>query len=226
MQEVFVKRYLTSHFHAPNVLAIVAVILIAGVASAGAAQKPPRGGLPVRVTGALPSKKFEATNPTVSNTNDGVEFGPYANGGTSGGSLCTSRLSGKPLSAVKHLAYEARYTSDGDTGGVGAPYLRVFLENDAHDAIFSPNTQPSDPDTQEGPFHTWVATAGVWRYDDDGGAGGQYGLSGAPFSQVVNDHGTDVISSICVTTGFSAGTNLNALLRSFELNSKKFEFGL
>jgi hypothetical protein len=182
--------------------------------------------IPVRVTGALPSNGFSATNGTVSNTPDGVTFGPYADGGAAGGSICTTTLNGKPLSAVQHLAYEARYTADTDTGGVGVPYLRIFLENDQHDAIFSPNTQPPDPDIAEGPFHTWVATAGLWRYDDDGGSGGEYGFNGAPFSQVVSDHGTEKISSICISTGFSAGTNLSALLRSWELNATDYAFGL
>jgi hypothetical protein len=126
---------------------------------------------------------------------------------------------------VDHLAYEARYTANGDTGGVGVPYLRIFLEGD-HDAIFSPNTQPPDSDVGEGPFHTWVATAGLWRYDDDAGSGGQYGVNGAPFSTVVSDHGTEQITDICITTGFTAGTNLNALLRSWELNAKDYGFGL
>lgn len=182
--------------------------------------------IPIRVTGALPSNGFAATNPTVSNTPDGVKFGPYADGGGAGGSICVNTLNGKPLSAVQHLAYEARYTADNDTGGVGVPYLRIFLENDQHDMIFSPNTQPPDADFAEGPFHTWVATAGVWRYDDDGGSGGQYGFNGAPFSTVVADHGTEQISKICISAGFSAGTNLSALLRAWELNATDYAFGL
>ena len=172
------------------------------------------------------------TNSTVSLTPDGVEFGPYADGGVDGGSLRYDGLNGQPLSAVESLVYVARYTSIMDTGGVGVPYPRVFLEpnpadpnNNPHRAIFSPNTQPPDADTAEGPFHTWVATSGLWRYDDDGGSGGQYGLIGAPFTQVVGDHGSEIISGILVTTGNSAGTNLNALLRSFEVNGQEFAFG-
>jgi hypothetical protein len=167
---------------------------------------------------------FSATNGSCSLTPDGVECGPYANGGSAGGSLLYTGLNGQPLSAVRSLAYFARYTSDGDTGGVGVPYLRIFLQGDAHDAIFSPNTQPPDPDTAEGPFHTWVATSGLWRYDDDAGAGGQYGVTGAPFSQVVTDHGSEVISGIYISTGFTAGTNLNSLTRVFEVNGQEFEF--
>ena len=155
-----------------------------------------------------------------SNTPDGVEFGPYANGGAEGGSICTSVLNGHPLSDVKHLAYVARYVATNDTGGVGVPYLRIFLEDDAHDAIFSPNTQAPDPDIEEGPFHTWVATAGSWRYDDDGGAGPD-----SPFAEIQGDHAAEVISGICITVGFSAGTNLAGLLRSWEINATDYAFG-
>ena len=66
----------------------------------------------------------------------------------------------------------------------------------------------------------------MWRYGDDAGAGGQYGLNGAPFSQVKADHGTEVISALCITTDFSAGTNLSALMRTWEINSKDYAFGL
>ena len=181
--------------------------------------------LAIRVTGGLPTQKFSASNPTVKNTPDGVKFGPYADGGAASGSVCTSSMNGQPLSDVKHLAFEARYTSDTATGGVGVPYLRIFLVSNTHDAIFSPNTQPPDPDTAQGPFHTWVGTAGLWRYDDDGGSGGQYGLNGAPFGIVKSDHGTEKISKICISTGNSAGTNLSALLRTWEINSKDYAFG-
>ena len=98
-------------------------------------------------------------------------------------------------------------------------------ENDTHDAIFSPNTQPPDSDIGEGPFHTWVATAALWRYDDDAGAGGQYGVNGAPFVAVKADHDTEEISSICISVGFTAGTNLNGLLRTWEINKTDYAFG-
>ena len=240
--------------HSRTVIAIAAIILIGGMASAGAAAlinggdvkngsltgKDVKNGslsktdlkaalknaIPTRVTQALPSNGFRAKNSKVKNTKDGVKFGPYTNGGADGGSLCTNSLDGQPLSNVKHLAFEARYTATGDTGGVGVPYLRIFLENGAHDAIFSPNTQPPDPDTAEGPFHIWVATAGVWRYDDDSGAGGQYGVNGAPFGTVKQDHGTETISDLCISTGNTAGADLTALLRLWEINSKDYAFGL
>ena len=85
--------------------------------------------IPIRVTADLPTNGFSGDHTTpVENTADGVTFGPYANGGGDFGSLCTSVLDGHPLSDVTHLAFIARYTAEGDTGGVGVPYLRVFLE--------------------------------------------------------------------------------------------------
>jgi hypothetical protein len=167
---------------------------------------------------------FDATNGSCSLTPDGFECGPYADGGAAGGSMFYSGLNGQPLSDVESLSFLGRYTSQGDTGGVGVPYLRIFLESDDHDAIFSPNTQPPDPDVAEGPFHTWVATSGLWRYDDDAGAGGEYGLNGAPFSTVVGDHGDEIISGIYISTGFTNGTNLESLIRTFEVNGHEFEF--
>jgi hypothetical protein len=175
--------------------------------------------LPIRVTGGLPTQGFSGTT-LVKNSPDGVKFGPYADGGAAGGSICTNSMNGQPFSDVKHLAYVARYTSDTATGGVGVPYLRVFLVNDTHDAIFSPNTQLPDPDTAQGPFHTWVATAGSWRYDDDPGAGPD-----SPFNTIKQAHADEKISGICISVGFSAGTNLSALLRTWEVNKKDYAFG-
>ena len=162
----------------------------------GDLAKDVQNALAIRVTGGLPAQGFRASNPTVKNSPDGVKFGPYANGGTDGGSICTNSMNGQPFSDVKHLAFEARYTADNNTGGVGAPYLRIFLENDTHDAIFSPNTQSPDPDIAQGPFHTWVATAGSWRYDDDAGAGPD-----SPFSTIKQAHANEKISNICISVG-------------------------
>jgi hypothetical protein len=169
----------------------------------------------------------DASNTTVAQNADGVAFGPYADGGLAGGSVEYTGLNGQPLSAVQSLAYLMRYTADNDTGGVGVPYLRIFLEDDTHDAIFSPNTQPPNPDVSQGPFHTWVATSGVWRYDDDGGSGGPgtYGVNGAPFSTLQDDHGTETISGIYISVGDSAGTNLAALLREWQINETTYSFG-
>jgi len=186
----------------------------------GDLQKAVQQVLANRVTGALPTKGFKATGSGVQNSADGVLFGPYANGGTDGGSICTTSMNGQPFSDVKHLAFEARYVADTATGGVGVPYLRVFLNNNNDDAIFSPNTQSPDPDDSQGPFHTWVATAGSWRYDDDSGIG-----SDSPFDTIQSAHANEKISKICISLGNTAGTNLSGLLRTWEVNNKDYSFG-
>ena len=162
---------------------------------------------------------WRATNPSVSLTTDGVEFGPYADGGAAGGSVWYDGLNGQPLSAVTSFSYYMRYVSSLDTGGVGVPYLRIYTNADANDAIFSPNTQSPDSDVAEGPFHEWVATSGSWRYDDDPGNGPDI-----PFADLITAHGTDVISGIYISTGFTTGTNLAALLRWVEINGQRFAF--
>ena len=96
----------------------------------GDLKKAVQNALAIRVTGDLPTNGFNRHG-TVSNSPDGVEFGPYADGGAASGSICTSSMNGQPFSDVEHLAFEARYTADNNTGGVGVPYLRVFLENNA-----------------------------------------------------------------------------------------------
>jgi hypothetical protein len=58
------------------------------------------------------------------------------------------------------------------------------------------------------------------------GGPGTYGVNGAPFSTVVADHGCETIRKIVVSTGFTAGTNLAALLRGLDVNGTKFTFGL
>lgn len=162
---------------------------------------------------------FTHSNPSVTMTPDGVNFGPYADGGNEGGSIVFNGLNGASLNAVKNLVYYARYTATGTTGGVGVPYLRVFLAND-HDAIFSPNTQAPDPDTAEGPFHEWVATSGSWRYDDDAGTGPD-----ESFADLITDHGSESITGIGISTGFSSGEDLQALLRWWQINGTTYTFG-
>jgi hypothetical protein len=166
---------------------------------------------------------WSSTGTLVSMTPDGVAFGPYADGGAASGSLNYSGLNGMTLADVENLVYYARYTASNDTGGVGVPYLRIFLLDEglnSHRAIFSPNTQAPDPDVAEGPFHEWVATSGSWRYDDDAG-----NFPDISFAELLADHGTETITGLRITTGFTAGTSLSALLRWLEVNGQTFSFG-
>jgi hypothetical protein len=147
-----------------------------------------------------------------------AEFGPYANGGAAGGSVLYRGLNGMRLGDIVDLVYTAKFSSDVDTGGEGAPYLRVFLEG-PHDVIFSPNTQPV-PSVAEDVFHQWDVTEGTVRYDDDTGVGPD-----SPWQVIAANHADEVISGIFVTVGFSAGTNLTGCLRTLGVNESVFLLG-
>jgi hypothetical protein len=166
------------------------------------------------------AKKFEATNASVSLTPDGVEMGPYADGAAQGGSIYFSGLNGQKLSAVKSLSYYLRTTAT--SNGDATPYLRIFLNNDNDDVIFSANTQSPDADTDEGEFNEYVATSGSVRYDDDPGNNPS---AEAPFSTIQAAHANDTISGIYITGGFGgASTDVNVLLRWLEINGIKYAF--
>jgi hypothetical protein len=186
----------------------------------GSGAQGPQGekGEPATTTVDL-SGAWSATNSTVIATPNGVAFGPYADGGSGHGSVCYDGLNGMTLGDVESLSFYARYVADTDTGGVGVPYLRIFLNDDASDMIFSANTQTPNPDIAQGPFHEWVTTAGSWRYQDDIGDGPD-----SPFATLQAAHAGDVISNVCISTGFTSGTNLAALLRWAEVNGQTFTF--
>ena len=163
------------------------------------------------------SGDFQGTNPSVASTNDGVHFGPYADGGATGGSLYYSGFNGRTLGEISALSYVARYNTDNDTP-VGAPYLRIFLNDDADDVIFSPNTQPA-PQTDENVDNAYDVVGGTARYDDDPGNNPD-----EPWATIQTAHASEVISGIYVSAGFSAGLNLSVLLTHLGVNADDFCF--
>ena len=186
--------------------------------------------------GTLPHG-FNVTSNLVGLTTNGVEFGPFANGGSQAGSLRYTGMNGVKLSDIENLTYTAKWNSN-EQIDVGVPYLRVFV--DGKSIIFSPNTQPNK-DTAPGQFHTWDVTSGVVRYDDDCGDGfldststdgsgctgtgtPGYGVNGADWDQIVADHGEERISRIVVSSGYSYGTNLTAMLSGLTVNNQAFDF--
>lgn len=198
----------------------------AGPAGPQGPQGPP--GLPsvtyTRVTAF--GGDFEPTNSSVSMIADCAEFGPYVDGGATGGSVFYGGLNGETLGDIVNLVYTASFSSDTDTAGVGAPYLRVFTDNgtpgdpnDDHSVIFSPNTQPF-PLVAENVLHRWDVSEGTVRYDDDAGTGPD-----SPWEVIVAEHADEIISGIFVTVGFSAGTNLTGCLRTLSVNENVFLLG-
>ena len=72
-------------------------------------------------------------------------------------------------------------------------------------------------------FNTYEVTTGDVRYDDDSCDG--VAPDQQAWAAVVAAHGSEVVSGIYVTTGFTGGDTLSALLRSIKVNGTEFVFG-
>jgi len=164
---------------------------------------------------------FSGTNATVATSLDGVQFGPYPDGGTWGGSVLYTGANGLTLGDIDQLSYVIEHSSQNDSP-IAAPYLRIFLEGDAHDVIFDP-TQCRAVVPPEDQFNTFEVTTGDVRYDDDSCDG--VPPDQQPWATVKAAHGTEVISGITVTAGFAGGIPLAAILRSLSVNGHAFTFG-
>jgi len=154
----------------------------------------------------------------VATTLDGVQFGPYADGGNTGGSVRYDGADGMTLGNISELAYKIMHSTS-DDNAISAPYLRIFLNNDTHDVIFDP-TQCATTVPPEDVFQTFEVTTGSVRYDDDSCTGSQQ-----PWATVKAAHSSEVISGIYVTAGFAGGADLSAILRSLSVNGHEFTFG-
>ena len=184
----------------------------------GPAGPPGPAGTPARAMLRL-TGDFAGTNASVATSLDGVTFGPYSNGGAWGGSVVYHGADGLTLAQLTQLSYTIDHSSANDSP-IAAPYLRIFLDNDSHDVIFDP-TKCATTVPPEDQFNTFEVTTGAVRYDDDpcGGSGQQ------PWATVVAAHGSQVVSGIYVTTGFTGGADLTAILRSLSVNGHAFVFG-
>src|SRR5262249_19594362 len=152
---------------------------------------------------------------------DGVQFGPYPNGGTTGGSVIYTGANGLTLAQITQLSFTVMHSS-ADGNPIASPYLRIFLNGNTHDVIFDP-TQCATTVPTESVFHTSEVPTGNVRYDDDACSGAPPGQQ--PWATVVAAHGSEVVSGIRVTTGFTGGNTLAAILRSLKVNGTAFVFG-
>ena len=167
------------------------------------------------------SGDFAGTNATVATTLDGVQFGPYSNGGAWAGSVRYNGANGLTLSQISQLSYTVKHSS-ADDNTIGSPYLRIFLDGDSHDVIFDATKCATVVPTED-TFHTHEVTTGDVRYDDDGCDG--VAPDQQAWATVVAAHGSQVVSGIYVTTGWTGGNMLTAILRSLKVNGTEFVFG-
>jgi len=164
---------------------------------------------------------FAGTNASVATSLDGVQFGPYADGGTAGGSVLYNGANGQTLASITQLSYTIMHSS-ADDSSISTPYLRIFLEGDSHDVIFDA-TECATTVPAEDTFTTYQVVGSDVRYDDDSCDG--VPPDQQPWATVVAAHGTEVISGIYVTTGFAGGASLSAILRTLTVNGTSFTFG-
>jgi collagen triple helix repeat protein len=175
------------------------------------------------------SGDFSQTNASVATSLDGVQFGPYSDGGAWGGSVRYDGADGLTLSQITQLSYKVMYSAANDAPK-GEAYLRIFLNNDNDDVIFDA-TQCATVVPDKNVFTTFEVVGSNVRYDDDSCDGaGDHNYPGSPpgqqtWASVLAHHGSETISGIYVTTGFTGGTDLTALLRSLSVNSHAFTFG-
>jgi hypothetical protein len=172
---------------------------------------------------------FSGTNASVATSLDGVQFGPYSDGGAWGGSVRYDGADGLTLSQITQLSYNVMYSA-ADAAPIGEAYLRIFLNNDNHDVIFDA-TQCATTVPTKNVFTTFEVVGNSVRYDDDSCDGaGDHNFPGSPpgqqtWASVLAHHGAETISGIYVTTGFTGGSDLTALLRSLSVNGHTFTFG-
>ncbi|HEX7299465.1 MAG TPA: hypothetical protein VF257_10680 [Solirubrobacteraceae bacterium] len=171
------------------------------------------------------SGDFGATNPSVASTNDGVQFGVYANGGSAGGSLYYRGANGLTLSQITALGFSESHNTTNDSP-ISAPYLRVFLEDqDAdgleEDVIFDP-TECATIVPAENTSNHFDVVGGDVRYDDDGCDG--VPPDQQPWATVIAAHGGEIITGIYISAGFTGGDDLSALVTDLTVNSTTFCF--
>jgi hypothetical protein len=164
---------------------------------------------------------FAGTNASVATSLDGITFGPYSDGGVWGGSVRYSGADGMTLADITQLSYTVDHSS-ANGSPIAAPYLRIFLAG-GHDVIFDA-TGCATTVPAEDVFNTYqVVGSNDVRYDDDSCDG--VPPDDQPWATVVAAHGAEVIDGIYVTTGFTGGADLTAILRSLSVNGHAFVFG-
>jgi hypothetical protein len=158
-----------------------------------------------------------------------VQFGPYTDGGHQGGSVAYSGFNGNTLGDITQLSFTVMHSAESapdfpdptpSNRDIGSPYLRIFLEG-GHVVIFDA-TECAQVVPAESVFHTYEVTTGDVRYDDDGC---NSLASQQPWATVQAAHANEVVEGIFVTTGFTGGYDLAAILRTLSVNGEAFTFG-
>jgi len=174
------------------------------------------------------SGDFAATNNSVTKTPEGVHFGVYFDGAVTGGSLLYSGADGQPFSSLTALGYTYNYTTSADLDPLGAPYLRVLLDDTGdgvadHDVIFDATICGTVAPTED-EDHAVDVTTQLVRVDDDPGA--DCANTQTTFAAAQAALADNTIVGILITQGFTGGANLSAQVRNLTVNGTTFAFNV
>jgi hypothetical protein len=188
--------------------AIAASLAFAGTASADAVQ-------------SISTAPWSEYNPsTVTKTQDGVRFGTYADGGDTGGILRYTLDKPVKLSDVTDASYQFNYNQAGESPNA-VPFLKLYLDNGAHVMLDPTDCNNTLVNTNEDESLSMTADDAALLYNDDGCGPNAHHLT---WREIVAQHGDENVIKVVVMQGFSGGTDLSALLKSFTINGETFDF--
>ena len=169
---------------------------------------------------------WAVTNSSVKQVDEGVQFGPYANGGTAGGTLLYKGGNGLKLSEVGNFSFTFSYNQRENWSGA-VPYGRIWLDTekngvwDAADeaVMFDPSKGGAFGTLSQGIDHSFGTSDNSVRFDDDSGIGGQ-----RTWDDVVAAHSDEDVIMVGVSAGFTGSTNVSAMLKKLTFNGETFSF--
>ena len=170
---------------------------------------------------------WSVTNPSVKQVDEGVQFGPYADGGTAGGTLLYAGANGLKLSEVGNFSFTFSYNQRENWSGA-VPYGRIWLdtnENGVWDAgadkaiMFDPSKGGAFGTLSQGIDHSFGTSDNSVRIDDDSGTSDQ-----RKWDEVAAAHSDEKVIMVGVTAGFTGSTNVSAMLKKLTFNGETFSF--
>jgi hypothetical protein len=170
---------------------------------------------------------WSVTNPSVKQVDEGVQFGPYADGGAAGGTLLYTGGNDLKLSEVGNFSFTFSYNQRENWSGA-VPYGRIWLDTNengvwdraADEAImFDPSRGGAFGTLSQGIDHSFGTSDNSVRFNDDSGNGGQ-----RTWDEVVAAHGDEDVVMVGVSAGFTGSTNVSAMLKKLTFNGETFSF--
>ena len=170
---------------------------------------------------------WSVTNSSVEQVDEGVRFGPYADGGTAGGTLLYSGGNGLKLSEVGNFSFTFSYNQRENWSGA-VPYGRIWLDTNGNGAwdrnadeaiMFDPSKGGAFGTLSQGIDHSFGTSDNSVRFSDDSGIGGQ-----RTWDEVVAAHGDEDVVMVGVSAGFTGSTNVSATLKKLTFNGETFSF--